>query len=58
MDEYKVAIYGEITDLYYPIKHVDNYYDGVIEVIATAKAKHCKAALLHNGRIAYTCDNR
>lgn len=58
MDEYNVAVYSEITDSYCTIKSVDNYYDGVIEVIATAKAKHCKVALIHDGKIAYMYDNR
>lgn len=57
MDEYNVAVYSEITDLYCAVKSVDNYYDGVIEVIATAKAKRCKAALIHDGRIVYTYDS-
>jgi len=58
MDEYKVAVYISIADAYYVVKHTDNYYDGVIETIAIAKAKRCKAALVQDSRIVYTYDSR
>ena len=58
MDEYKVAVYGEITGLYRVIKNIDNYYDGVIETIATALARRRKVVLIQNDEIIYTYDNR
>ena len=54
MDEYKVVVYDNYTGKYYATKSVvDNYYDGVIETIAAAKANHSKAALVQDGRIVY-----